>query len=108
MENIEQPETSSSLEKYEIQILDQKLTIKSDDGKDHVKEVEYLVNSKMKEIVEGNKAISTSNVAMLAALTLADEFVKMRDKNKSNTKKWIENINQLIEEVENLEITRKE
>lgn len=59
---------------YDLTILNQPLTIKSDGDEKHVKKVADYVNKKMHEIVSSKKAISTANVAILAALNIADDL----------------------------------
>lgn len=63
---------------FELNILNQKFTFKSDNDEKQVKKVSDYVNKKMHEIVSSNKAISTSNIAILAALNIADDFFRMK------------------------------
>lgn len=63
---------------FELSILNQKFTFKSDNDEKQVKKVSDYVNKKMHEIVSSNKAISTSNIAILAALNIADDFFRLK------------------------------
>jgi cell division protein ZapA len=50
----------------------------SDSGDDHVAKVVQYVNDKVKEIDKDAKPINTLNVAILAALNIADEYFKIK------------------------------
>lgn len=85
---------------YDLTILNNKFTIKSDDDEKHVKKVADYVNKKMHSIVGSNKAVSTANVAMMAALNIADDFLKFKRKRRETTSKWIERVQALINRVD--------
>ena len=85
---------------YDLTILNQKFTIKSDNDEKQVKKVADYVNKKMHEIVSANKAISTANVAILAALNIADDFHRFKRSKKETTSKWIERLQALLRRVE--------
>ena len=74
---------------YDLTVLNHKFTLKSDSDEKQVKRVADYVNKKMNEIVGGNKAISTLNVAILAALNIADDFFKMRETRDEMVKSWV-------------------
>lgn len=81
---------------YNLIILNQKLTIKSDDDEKHVKKVADYVNKRMHEIISGNRTISTANGAILAALNIADDYMKLRAIRKRQTEEWIEEVQGLM------------
>lgn len=85
---------------FELVILNQKFTIKSDADEKHVKKVADFVNKKMHEIVSANKAISTTHVAILTALNIADDFYKMKNKNKQLAGDWKSRVEDIIKKVE--------
>jgi len=74
---------------YELQILNQKFVIKSDNDEKEVKKVADYVNKKMHEVVSGNKAISTANVAILGALNIADDLFREKRSGVERLKKWM-------------------
>ncbi len=43
------------------------------------------VDGKMREVAESNKIIDTGKVAVLAALTIADEYFRYKDNKEINT-----------------------
>lgn len=67
----------------EIKVLGQKFTIRSDSDEDYVHEVAQFVDQKMTEVASSSKTVSSLNIAILAAMNIADEFMKYKkDKEK--------------------------
>ncbi|PYZ97276.1 cell division protein ZapA [Alteribacter lacisalsi] len=66
-----------------VTIYGQQYTIVGKESSDHVRKVAALVNHKMKEIKGSNPYLDTGKLAVLAALNIGDELVKL----KENTKK---------------------
>ena len=73
----------------EVNILGHDYTVKTDAETEYIQEIVSYVDKKMSEIVRNTKTVSTLNVAVLAALHIADEFFKEMQKRE-----------ELIEEVE--------
>lgn len=63
--------------RFEVKILGQELSVVSDSGDEHVANVIRLVSDKVEEAgqVAGNK--NTLNIAILAALNIADEYLRV-------------------------------
>ncbi|WP_209122045.1 cell division protein ZapA [Alkalihalobacillus sp. BA299] len=61
-----------------VSIYGQQYTIVSEDGAAHVKEVAQYVDQKMKEIRKRNPLLDTTRLAVLTALNVADDYVKMK------------------------------
>ena len=62
----------------DVTILGQKFTISSDADDSYMLKVADYVDSKMQELMQ-SKASAKTNVAMLAALNIADEYHRLRD-----------------------------
>ena len=60
----------------EIKVLGQTFTVKADAGEPHIQEVAQYVNEKIDEILTKTKSVSSLNVAVLAALNIADDLLK--------------------------------
>lgn len=73
----------------EVNILGHDYTVKTDAETEYIQEIASYVDKKMSEIIRNTKTVSTLNVAILAALNIADEFFKEVQKRE-----------ELIEEVE--------
>ena len=67
----------------EIKVLGQTFTVKTDAGEPHIQEVAQYVNEKIDEILTKTKSVSSLNVAILAALNIADDLLKEREKRKT-------------------------
>lgn len=63
----------------DVEILGQKFTISSDADEGHMLKVAGYVDGKMQELMQGAKPVMKSNVAMLAALNIADELQRLKD-----------------------------
>ena len=57
-----------------VEILGREYMIKSDEGEERVKKIAEYVNEKLKKIAENAKTVSTLNVAILAAMDIANEY----------------------------------
>jgi len=64
--------------KYQIRVLGQDISVLSDSGDEHVEAVVSYVNDKVSEIQKSTKAINILQVAVLAALNIADEYFKLQ------------------------------
>lgn len=63
----------------DVQILGQTFTISSDAEEDYMLKVAGYVDGKMQELMRSPKSVTKSNVAMLAALNIADEYHRLKD-----------------------------
>jgi cell division protein ZapA len=59
-----------------VEILGREYNVRSDEGEERVRKIAEYVDQKIKEITEGAKTISTINVAILAALNIADDYFR--------------------------------
>jgi len=57
----------------DVEILGQKFTISSDAEEGYMLKVAGYVDGKMQELMRASKSVAKTNVAMLAALNIADE-----------------------------------
>ncbi len=62
-----------------VEILGQKITISSDAEESYMLRVAGYVDGKMQELLQSTKPIARANIAMLAALNIADEYYKLKD-----------------------------
>jgi cell division protein ZapA len=86
---------------YNIRILGQEISVLSDSEDEQVAEVVQFLNKKMEEILRSGNGLKNLNVAILAALNISEEFLKLKginrelcDQMESRSEKLI----QLIEE----------
>lgn len=64
----------------EVNILEQKLLLKSNDDEEHIKKVAEYLNSKIEEVKQSSKTVSTLNIALLAAMNIAGDYFETREK----------------------------
>jgi cell division protein ZapA len=62
-----------------VEILGQMFTISSDAEEGYMLKVAGYVDGKMQELMQSPKPVAKSNVAMLAALNIADEYHRLKD-----------------------------
>ncbi len=63
--------------KVVVRILDQEYTIRSDESREFVQRVSNLIDDKMRAIYDRNKKFSTSWIAVLTALNVGDDYLKL-------------------------------
>ena len=67
----------------DVEILGQKFTISSDAEEGYMLRVADYVDGKMQEVMRASKPVAKSNVAMLAALNIADEYHRLKDSHET-------------------------
>jgi len=67
---------------YKITILGQELSVLSDSEDEQVANVVQFVNEKMEEVLHSGNGLKTLNVAILAALNISEEFLKLQGVNR--------------------------
>jgi cell division protein ZapA len=66
-----------------VEILGREYTVKSDEGEERVKNIAAYVNRKIKEVSESTQTVSTLNLAILAALNIANDYFEAVEGQKS-------------------------
>ena len=80
----------------EIVIMGQKLPLGSDHDPEYVKKVADFVDKKMREIESKSGSVSSLNIAILAALTIADEYFSFADKQRHTLEGLMDKSKRLI------------
>lgn len=84
----------------EVSIMGQKFMVRSDSSEDYLSKVADYVDKKLSEVMENTQSVSSLNVAILAAMNIADEYFKYQ-KNREERLGIVENkIKDLIELVD--------
>lgn len=63
----------------DVEILGQKFTISSDAEESYMRRVAGYVDEKMQALSHSSKLLAKSNIAMMAALNIADEYYRLKD-----------------------------
>lgn len=87
---------------HKITVLGQELSVLSDSENEEVANVVRFVNEKMDEVLRSGNGIKTLNVAILAALNISEELLKLKGVNEElcdQIESRAEKLIQLIDEV---------
>ena len=63
---------------FNVNILGQELSVLTDSGDEHVESVVRYVNNKIEEVEKTASNINNLNIAILAALNIADEYIRFK------------------------------
>lgn len=67
----------------EVAIMGHKFMIKSDSDEEYVGRIASFVDQKINEVIQNTRSVASLNVAILAAMNIADEFFKFQqDRNE--------------------------
>ena len=86
---------------YNITILGQELSVISDSEDEQVAEIVQFLNKKVDEILHSGNGLKSLNVAILAALNISEELIKLKGVNRQlceQLENRAEKLIQLIEE----------
>ncbi|PKN76854.1 MAG: hypothetical protein CVU52_02945 [Deltaproteobacteria bacterium HGW-Deltaproteobacteria-10] len=86
---------------YNINILGQELSVLSDADDEHVGEVIQLVNAKTEEVLKSASNLKALDVAILVALNVAEDLLKLRGVNKELCDQLESRSEKLIQLIEN-------
>jgi len=88
--------------RYDIKILGQELAVTSDAEDDEVANVVRFVNDKMEEIVRSRDGLRTLDVAILAALNISEDYLKLKGVNQDLCDQLELRSEKLIQLIENV------
>lgn len=63
----------------ELKIHGHTIVVKSEEGEDYIRAVEEYLNNKIEEVKDTTKAVSTLDLALLAALNITGEVIKTKE-----------------------------
>ncbi len=84
----------------EIVVLGQKFVVRSDSDEAYVAKIGSFVDQRMNEIMKNTHSVASLNVAILAAMNIADEYFKYQEKaegKKTDAEKKIQEMIELID-----------
>jgi len=64
---------------HEVEIFGQTYSLRADADAEHVKRVAVLLDERMREVASAGRTVSSVQIAVLAALDIASEFIQLRD-----------------------------
>ena len=83
-----------------IQIYGKTYSLKSSSGQVSMEEVAAYVDAKMRELAEVRSKTSTADLAVLAALNIAQELMELQNQTEANDKAQDEKIGRMLEALE--------
>ncbi len=86
---------------YNIRILGQELSVLSDAEEEQVANVVQFVNDKIEEVLQSKNGLKTLNVAILAALNISEELLKLKGVNKELCEQLESRAEKLIQLIDN-------
>lgn len=63
----------------EVEIMGERVTLRTDQDESYVRNVAGYVDRKMQEVQKSTRPAAKSSIAMLAALNIADEYQRLKD-----------------------------
>ncbi len=69
-----------------VKIANQTYTVIGKESSDHVREASELVDTKMKQLRESNPYLTSTQLAVLAALNISNEYVSLKRQQENETK----------------------
>lgn len=67
----------------DVEIMGQKFTIRSDAEEGYILKVAEYVDGKIDEAVKKSRPLGRTNLAMLAALNIADEYHRLKERHEA-------------------------
>ena len=83
-----------------IQIYGKTYSLKSSSDQMNMEEVAAYVDAKMRELAAARSKTSSADLAVLAALNIAQELIELQKQNDANDKSHEEKIGRIIEALE--------
>ena len=83
-----------------IQIYGRTYSLKSSSDQMNMEEVAAYVDAKMRELAAARSKTSSADLAVLAALNIAQELIELQKQNDANDKSHEEKIGRMIEALE--------
>lgn len=81
---------------FEIKLMNQKFNLKTDSDESYVQRVSDFVNKRIFEVQEKTRSVSSLNVALLAALNIADDYFKIKGKKKDRRQEAKQKIQEIV------------
>ena len=88
--------------RFDVRILGQELSVTSDSGDEHVANVVKFVSGKVEEAGKAAGSRNALNIAILAALNIADDYLQMVEAKKDKHNRLESRTEQLIHLINNI------
>jgi len=69
-------------QRFDIRVIGREFSVLSDKGDEYVNKIVQYVNERAKEIGDASEDVTTSDIAILVALNIAEELFKVKKKKR--------------------------
>lgn len=80
----------------EVTIMGQRFCLRSDQSSEYITKLASYVESHMVKVANKTRSVSTLNIAILAAMNIADEYLLLKEQQKAELKGLAEKTKSLI------------
>jgi cell division protein ZapA len=84
----------------DIEVYGQRYTVKGEAEEEHVKRVAAFVDQQMRSLAQGMKTTTLAKLAVLTALNIADQFMKLDDERRQGEAELERRAAHLMESIE--------
>ena len=81
---------------FDVKILGQRYKVRSDEGEEYINDLAKYVNAQIGEVQKTTKTVATHNLAILAAMNIADNLFKAEDKENQIKKEVRERVRRIL------------
>ena len=81
---------------FDVKILGQRYKVRSDEGEEYINDLARYVNDQIGEVQKTTKTVATHNLAILAAMNIADNLFKAEDRENQIKKEVRERVRRIL------------
>jgi len=82
--------------RFDIRVIGQEFSVLSDKGDEYVSKIVQHINERAKEIGDASEDVTTSDIAILVALNIAEELFRVRGEKEDLRSRFEDEIGELI------------
>ena len=81
---------------FDVKILGQRYKVRSDEGEEYISDLAEYVNDQIGEVQKTTKTVATHNLAILAAMNIADNLFKAEERENQIKKEVRERVRRIL------------
>ena len=81
---------------FDVKILGQRYKVRSDEGEEYISDLAKYVNEQIGEVQKTTKTVATHNLAILAAMNIADNLFKAEEREDQIKKEVRERVRRIL------------
>ena len=81
---------------FDVKILGQRYKVRSDEGEEYINDLAKYVNDQIGEVQKTTKTVATHNLAILAAMNIADNLFKAEERENQIKKEVRERVRRIL------------